>query len=204
MLGDVTPLPLCAIALAMLASACGSGKSAAPPAASTKPVEPATPVEPAPQAASAPACGADCAAQPLASPLPAGAAQVFGESFATDPASDVDIAALIAAPDRFGSDEPLTVRGEVTAVCQARGCWLEVAAKGESAGCRVTSERHDWLVPRDSIGATARVRGRVQVRTIPAEQVAHMEAEGGHFASKQPDGSARELRLIATGVALAR
>jgi hypothetical protein len=31
-----------------------------------------------------------------------------------------------------------------------------------------------------------------------------MEAEGGRFAGKQPDGTARELRLIASGVALSR
>jgi hypothetical protein len=30
-----------------------------------------------------------------------------------------------------------------------------------------------------------------------------MEQEGGRFANKQPDGSAKELRIVATGVELA-
>jgi hypothetical protein len=202
-------------ALLAFAAACGpsapapQGGALAAPAAAPQAVVAAT--EPAAQPAPAEqaACGAECGAQPIAATLTAGRPETFGEPFATDPAADVNIADVLAEPERF-ADQPLTVRGEVTAVCQRRGCWLEIAgparveAKGERAGCRVTSEHHDWLVPRDAAGSTARVRGRVEVRTIPAEQVAHMESEGGRFASKQPDGSARELRLISSGVALAR
>jgi hypothetical protein len=198
---------------AWLLSACGPSAPPSTPPNAAAPAATAAPVAvvsaAAPEPGEQPACGAACAAQPLPNALGKGPAESFGESFDAPPDEDVDVAELLAAPERFG-DQALTVRGEVTAVCQARGCWLEVASPAQAAagtereGCRVVSERHDWLVPRDSAGATARVRGRVQVRTIPAPQVAHMEAEGGRFANKQADGTAREVRLIASGVALAR
>ena len=137
-------------------------------------------------------------------PADPAAVRSFGAAFASDRAVDVDIANVIAEPERFGSDA-LTMQGKVTAVCQRRGCWLEVApssAGGE--GCRVVSENHDWFVPRDATGEHARVRGRVEVRTIPAAQVSHMESEGGRFEHKLPDGSARELRIVASGIELSR
>ena len=77
-------------------------------------------------------------------------------------------------------------------------------AKAEEAGgCRVILQGHAFFVPIDSAGKRARVQGKVEVRDVPAAQVAHMEHEGGRFANKQPDGSAKELRLVATGVELA-
>ena len=114
------------------------------------------------------------------------------------------MAEVLAAPDRY-ADRALTLRGVVTAVCQRRGCWLELGGEGQAAGqgCRVVSEHHDWFVPRDAAGSLARVSGRLEVRTIPAAQVAHMESEGGSFSAKLPDGSAREVRVIASGLELA-
>ncbi len=35
-------------------------------------------------------------------------------------------------------------------------------------------------------------------------EVAHLEGEGGRFPGKLPDGSAREVRIVANGVALWR
>jgi hypothetical protein len=48
------------------------------------------------------------------------------------------------------------------------------------------------------------VQGTFELATVPASRVRHLEGEGATFASKQPDGSARELRLVATGVELWR
>jgi hypothetical protein len=113
------------------------------------------------------------------------------------------MAALLAAPERY-ADQVVTLRGVVSAVCQRRGCWLELAerAEAEASGCRVVSEHHDWFVPRDATGQRARVRGRVELRVISAAQVEHMESEGGRVDTKRPDGTARELRILASGLEL--
>ena len=61
-----------------------------------------------------------------------------------------------------------------------------------------------FFVPTDSAGSHAKVQGTLAVNTVPAERVAHLESEGGKFPNKNPDGSANELRLVATGVELSR
>jgi hypothetical protein len=129
----------------------------------------------------------------------------YGAPLASLPGSERALAALVADPDKY-ADTSVTVSGVVRQVCQRRGCWLELAADTapDAVGCRVVSEHHAFFVPRDATGSRARVQGKLEVSTIPAAQVAHMESEGGHFSAKQPDGSARELAIVASGVELAR
>jgi hypothetical protein len=68
----------------------------------------------------------------------------------------------------------------------------------------VTFKDYGFFVPLDSSGARARVQGIVEVKTVAPGEVQHLEAEGARFAGKQTDGSARELRIVATGVELTR
>jgi hypothetical protein len=71
-------------------------------------------------------------------------------------------------------------------------------------GCRVTFKNYGFFVPTNSAGSRARVQGQVEVETLPAASVRHYEEEGAVFAGKQPDGTAREVRLVASGVELWR
>jgi hypothetical protein len=153
---------------------------------------------PAPTPVPAPSSAAPSSVAP-ASPA---AAKPYGEALPAGPGDD--LGRVLADPSAY-ADLDITVEGVVRQVCQRRGCWLELATSSDEAapGCRVTSRGHAFFVPTDSAGSRARVRGRAEVEIIPAAQVAHMEAEGGSFARKQPDGSARELRIVASGVELA-
>jgi hypothetical protein len=139
------------------------------------------------------------AAQPVAVP----ALMRFGEPLGSEPF--VDLAALLAQPSAH-ADHAVQVEGMVRQVCQRRGCWLELATGMDSGapGCRVVLKGHAFFVPIDSAGSRARLTGTVQVQSIPAAQVAHMEGEGGRFPNKLPDGSASEVRIVASGVELAR
>ena len=80
-----------------------------------------------------------------------------------------------------------------------KGCWMQL-----EPGVRVTFKDYGFFVPLDSAGSTARVEGTVQVRVVPGPEVQHLESEGAKFASKEPDGTAREIRMVATGVELWR
>jgi hypothetical protein len=130
------------------------------------------------------------------------AVQAYGAPLGAG-AADHDLGKLLADPDAY-ADARVTVQGVVRQVCQNRGCWLELASGSgtDALGCRVVSHGHAFFVPRDAVGSRAKVEGTVQVRTVPAEQVAHMESEGGRFAHKLADGSAREVRIDAAGVEL--
>jgi hypothetical protein len=142
---------------------------------------------PAPAAASAPAA--------------ADGKQRFGQPLTT--ATALPVTALLASPQ---PGRAVTVEGSVRKACTRRGCWMELAesAREGTPGCRVTFKNYGFFVPTDSAGSHARVQGVVEVDTLPASSVRHYEEEGAVFASKQPDGTAREVRLVATGVELWR
>jgi hypothetical protein len=134
---------------------------------------------------------------------PATAPVQFGTPLGKEPL--VDFATLLAEPGAY-REQAVQVQGVVRQVCQRRGCWLELATDmtPNAPGCRVLLKGHAFFVPIDSAGAVARLAGSVEVQTIAAAQVAHMEEEGGRFANKHPDGTASEVRIVASGVELAR
>src|SRR5690606_6710097 len=98
------------------------------------------------------------------------------------------------------------VEGQVRRACSAKGCWLEIGAKDTADGpaCRVTFKDYGFFVPTDSAGAAARIQGTVEITQVKQAHVEHLEAEGATFSRKDEDGSATELRIVATGVELSR
>lgn len=98
----------------------------------------------------------------------------------------------------------MLVEGHVRRACSRKGCWMELSTAADDAapGCRVTFQDYAFFVPTDSRGKSARVEAKVQVSTLEAAHVEHLESEGGTFRHKNPDGSAREIQLVASGVEL--
>lgn len=137
-------------------------------------------------------------AQPAAA---AAAPRKFGEPVPPGPA--LTLSEVLASPERY-QNQAVTLEAKVRRNCTRKGCWMELAEKLDPAlpGCRVTFKDYGFFVPLDSAGSTARVQGQVQVETVAAAEVAHLEGEGAKFAAKQADGSAREVRVVATGVEL--
>jgi hypothetical protein len=127
--------------------------------------------------------------------------KLYGQPLAA--AAPISVAALLARPE---AGTPVTVEGSVRKACTRKGCWLELAESPREGtpGCRVTFKNYGFFVPTDSAGSHARVQGLVEVDTLPASAVRHYEEEGAVFAAKQPDGTAKEVRLVASGVELWR
>jgi hypothetical protein len=140
---------------------------------------------------------------PAAAPSVVTGRKTFGAPLGT--AAKVALADVLKAPDKF-ADQSVLVEGEVRRACTRKGCWMELSeAQGPAAaGCRVTFKDYGFFVPTDSAGSKARVEAKVESKVIKPELVAHLESEGAQFADKGPDGSAREVRLVATGVELWR
>lgn len=153
------------------------------------------------------ACTADERARAAATPplAAAGSTQVgkYGAPLGAAPAES--LAFVLAEPTRYAG-QPLRVEGHVRRACTAMGCWMELAASGagDAPACRVIMKDHAFFVPTNSAGSSARVEGTLAVRRIEPEQVAHMESEGAAFPHKAADGSADEVRLVASGVELWR
>jgi hypothetical protein len=79
---------------------------------------------------------------------------------------------------------------------------MELAPEQSGPGCRVTFRDYGFFVPTDSAGAQARLAAVVKLETLEPNQVRHHEREGATFANKNADGSADEIRLVASGVEL--
>ncbi len=121
-----------------------------------------------------------------------------------DGGASATLAQVLAKPEAY-ADKEMTLSGEVRQACTVKGCWMELAPTADaSAGARVTFKDYGFFVPTDSRGAHARVQGVVSVKAVDAGEVAHMESEGGTVGGKTADGTAREVRIVATGVELWR
>ncbi len=123
----------------------------------------------------------------------------YGAAF--EPGPELPLAALLANPRAY-ADQNVITEGTVQRACTTKGCWMEIG-EGEDA-CRVTFKDYGFFVPTDSAGARARIQGRLDTRVVEAAAVEHLEAEGARFKNKQANGTATEVRLIASAVQLKR
>jgi hypothetical protein len=137
------------------------------------------------------------------SPPAVPAKRLFGA--ALGPAPRADLAHVLKDPGRFAAGTHI-VEGHVRRACSKKGCWMELATANDpgAPGCRVTFKDYGFFVPTDAAGATARLEGTVTLRRVEPKLVSHLEAEGATFASKATDGTADEVRILATGVELTR
>jgi hypothetical protein len=94
---------------------------------------------------------------------------------------------------------PVLVRGEVTAVCQKKGCWM-VLRDGD-AQARVLMKDHAFTVPFDGKGKQAIVEGTIEQRTLSEGQVRHIEEDAGRDPAGV-SGSRTEYILTASAVEL--
>jgi hypothetical protein len=153
----------------------------------------AEPSEPEPKQAAAPV-----AAQP---------AQPGSKSFGAPlgGSTKASLTDVLKSPAKF-ADKTVTVEGNVRQACTKKGCWMELSegSAPDAAACRVTFKDYGFFVPTDSAGSKARVEAKVETKVVKPAMVQHLEEEGAKFAEKAPDGSATEVRLVATGVELWR
>jgi hypothetical protein len=175
------PLLLAAVALGL---ACESGPVSAPSPSSAAP-QPGAPEQAAPQAEGAPA--------------QAPATKLYGGAFEAVP--EVPLSTILANPNDY-ADKTVITEGKVQRACSRKGCWMEIGA-GEGA-CRVTFKDYGFFVPTNSAGSHARLQGRVETSRVERAAVEHLESEGARFQTKTADGTATEVRLVASAVQLTR
>jgi len=158
---------------------------------------------PAPESpAAAPKTTASQAAPSQVAPGASASAGVVSRyGAALQPGPEVALTALLADPKAY-ADQTVTTQGKVQRACSRKGCWMEI---GEGAdACRITFKDYAFFVPTDSAGAHAKIQGRLDTREVEAAAVAHLESEGARFRNKKADGSATEVRMVASAVELTR
>ncbi len=141
----------------------------------------------APEAAAAEvttgAAGASGAAEPPAAVEPGAGApaatgageQAFGAPLAGE-REPVALSALIDDPAAY-TGQVVRTEGEISAVCQNMGCWMELRDE-QARAVRVPMAGHAFFLPRDVSGRRALVEGPLNVRPLSAAEREHLAAEG--------------------------
>lgn len=118
-------------------------------------------------------------------------------------AAEGDTLAVAKALDRATELNGKTVRlsGFVTAACQAKGCWMALAA-GDGREMRVTFRDYGFFVPKDLPGATVIAEGTLEVREVSVEEQRHLAADAGRPKAEIEAITApkTETALVADGV----
>jgi len=70
------------------------------------------------------------------------------------------------------------VKGEVEAVCKAKGCWMTLK-RGDDKTMRVTFKDYAFFVPKDCDGKMAVVEGIVKIDTTSVETLRHFAEDEG-------------------------
>lgn len=83
---------------------------------------------------------------------------VLGAPIVEGAGQSATLAAVAKAPASF-ADKKLVLEGKVTAVCQHKGCWMEL--RDEAGEAHVKMAGHSFFVPRTASGKKARVFGKL-------------------------------------------
>jgi hypothetical protein len=126
-------------------------------------------------------------------PAVAKAAEVYGGAFTVE--KPVSISTLGDPAAYLG--KTVQVEGEVTQVCQNKGCWMELTDAERKTKVRVLAKDHSFSVPKGSTGRRAVALGVLSAPELPEAEAAHYAEEAGQPA---PKGPTKELQLEATGV----
>ena len=114
----------------------------------------------------------------------------------------VTLAEVLKAPEKF-RDKSVILEGTITAVCQTKGCWMELTPDTADTTVRVTFEAYGFFVPKDSHRMVVLAEGRFETTVLSKKDADHLEGEGASLV-RNPDGTVTEVGFVATGVELRR
>jgi len=112
----------------------------------------------------------------------------------------VKFADVLKEPAKFAGKR-VRIEGVVERVCQSEGCWMQIAPESGVTGIRVTFQNHSFFVPKDSQSMKFKAEGEFFVKALDKAQVDHLIEDGAKIERKA-DGTADEIRFVATGVEL--
>lgn len=97
--------------------------------------------------------------------------------------------------------ENVAVKGEVTSVCKAKGCWMTIAGNEDMM---VKFKDYGFFMPKDIDGREVVMHGQAYYAVTPIDELRHYAEDAGKSAEEiaaitEPK---KELRFLASGVLL--
>ena len=148
-------------------------------------------------------CGTGSVRPPETSGPAGPATEVFGADFSPEGAHPAERLLADYGPEQLRDTVAVTLVGEVHEVCQAKGCWMTVAA-GDGEEMMVKFRDYGFFVPRDIGGRRVMMDGIAYYQITPAEELRHYAEDAGKPAAEVAaiTEDRRELRFLARGVRL--
>ncbi|RMD98466.1 MAG: DUF4920 domain-containing protein [Bacteroidetes bacterium] len=130
-----------------------------------------------------------------------GKPQSFGKEITQDGA--ITLAEMQA---KLGDSDSLRVKvkGEVTAVCQMKGCWMTLTDDNFPEEIMVRFEDYGFFMPKTIAGRTVVAEGIVYKTVTSVEELRHYAEDAGKSKKeiKAITEPKEELRFLASGVLL--
>ena len=128
--------------------------------------------------------------------------QSFGAAMPAE-GEALSLTAAISALDA-GEAAEVKVMGQITEVCQAKGCWM-LLVDGDSYA-RITFKDYAFFVPTETSMQRAVVYGVLDDATLSADEAAHFAQDAGNAEAREEllaEGKpVREYSLVAAAVQL--
>ena len=119
-------------------------------------------------------------------------------------AQPISLSEAIKNADKL-TGKTLRVEAEITGVCQAKGCWMNLGKldpKGNPP-LFVKFKDYGFFMPKDSSGRTAIVEGTMSFKQETVAETKHyLEDAGKHDEAKKVTEGRTVLRFMASGVAI--
>lgn len=131
--------------------------------------------------------------------VPAEKGTVFGAKTTADDAITVEQLAAVMK-SREGKKTEVKIRGTVTTVCEAMGCWIKI--KSADGDLMVRMKDHAFFVPLALNGKEVIVDGIAEEKTTSVAQLKHY-AEDANKSKEEIDAikeAKKELTITAKGV----
>lgn len=105
----------------------------------------------------------------------------YGQPWPSEKVEQVNVGAAVKDIEKY-SNKPLVFTGEVTQVCQKKGCWMVLSENDLFA--RVDFNKHSFFIPKDSKGY-AEVYGQIELKELSQKAVDHFKEDGATGITKK-------------------
>ena len=126
---------------------------------------------------------------------------VYGASLTADDA--VPVTTVLATPDQYVGQE-VTIEGQVSEVCQMRGCWAPLVTDAGTVRIQMPRKADDsdyvFTLPKDISGRTVVASGTLEAKTITAAEQRHYDEDKGAAKDASEYADKVEYSLKPTGV----
>lgn len=124
--------------------------------------------------------------------------QAFGGTMPME-LKTVSLKQAIARP-QADANGMVKIQGQITEVCQAKGCWM-ILVDGDTYA-RVTFEDYGFFVPIETSMQRSVVYGTLTEHVLTGEQADHYAQDAGAKSTLELKGEVKEYSIVARSVQL--